>query len=663
MNLRKPVLIPAVLLVILLSSVGGNSQTPLGTSFTYQGRLSDGGVPAEGVYDLRFVLYDSAAGGSQIGPVVTVPDHTLAEGLFAVELDFGAEAFTGEARWLEIRVRPGSETGAFSILNPRLTLTPAPHSIYAATAGSVSWQGLIDIPAGFADGVDHTNDTVQFSEIEGIIGDGPEQVAAGNHDHDSRYYLETELSTSGSASVHWDNLISVPSGFADGVDNTNDSVQFSEIEGIIGDGPAQVAAGNHDHDARYYIQGDTVHSATTLVAGAVIEGPPSAWDGWVLRVNMTGGAFPSAAGIWTTASTGPALYGDSAGGYGIYGYSENGNAVVASSSAKTAGVFHSEEGCGVFVSTYGTNHWDHGGYFHANSGYGIFAHSNNNNAIRAEGGDITGVWTPGGRVGVVGLSGSGRGVYGSSRDDAGVVGTSVNHYGVYANSEKSHGIYARSSATSALPGYAGYFYSTNYRGLYATGHENFYAGYFTNPQGSTGPGLYVNGTLYTTGSKSGYVVDVALSEGPELLETGDVVVITGAGEPVCGEIPVIRVRKATEDNTTGIAGVVDQPLTFETSKEDGDRAIPRPARATASLSEGTPIGAGEYLNVVTLGAFKAVKVDASFGAIRPGDLLVASSNPGYAMRSEDPKMGAVIGKALGELTEGTGMVPVLVTLQ
>ncbi|HEQ60376.1 MAG TPA: hypothetical protein ENN74_02075, partial [Firmicutes bacterium] len=494
MNLRKLVLIPAVLWVALLSSVEGHSQTPLGTSFTYQGRLSDSGVPAEGVYDLRFVLYNSAAGGSQIGPVVTVPDHTLAEGLFAVELDFGAEAFTGEARWLEIRVRPGSETGAFTILAPRLTLTPAPHSIYAATAGSVSWHGLTDIPAGFADGIDDVDDTVEFSEIAGIIGDGPEQVAAGNHDHDSRYYLQTALSTSGSASVHWDNLTGVPAGFADGIDNVDDTVEFSEIAGIIGDGPEQVAAGDHDHDSRYYIQGETVHSATTLVAGAVIEGPPSAWDGWMLRVNMTGGAFPSAKGIWATASTGPALYGDSAGGYGIYGYSENGNAVVASSSAKTAGVFHSEEGHGIFVSTYGADHYDYGGYFHARNGYGIYAYSNTNNAIRAEGGDITGVWKPIGRVGVVGLSSTGRGVYGSSRDSVGVTGISQNDYGVRAESYGSHGVRAYSYASS---GYGGYFYSANHRGLYATGASSSFAGYFVNPGGSTYPGLYVNGTLYT----------------------------------------------------------------------------------------------------------------------------------------------------------------------
>lgn len=58
------------------------------------------------------------------------------------------------------------------------------------------------------------------------------------------------------------------------------------------------------------------------------------------------------------------------------------------------------------------------------------------------------------------------------------------------------------------------------------------------------------------------------------------------------------------------------------------------------------------------------KVSAENGAIRRGDLLVTSSTPGHAMRAgENPPQGTVLGKALGELREGTGVIYVLVTLQ
>jgi hypothetical protein len=59
------------------------------------------------------------------------------------------------------------------------------------------------------------------------------------------------------------------------------------------------------------------------------------------------------------------------------------------------------------------------------------------------------------------------------------------------------------------------------------------------------------------------------------------------------------------------------------------------------------------------------KVTAENGAIRPGDLLVASSVPGHAMKATDrmKMVGAVVGKALGALESGTGVIQVLVTLQ
>jgi hypothetical protein len=84
------------------------SAQPVGTAFTYQGRLVDGGTPATGPFDLRFVLYDAAAGGSQVGPTVVRDDVAVGAGLFTVTLDFGAAAFATSARFIEVGVRPGA---------------------------------------------------------------------------------------------------------------------------------------------------------------------------------------------------------------------------------------------------------------------------------------------------------------------------------------------------------------------------------------------------------------------------------------------------------------------------------------------------------------------------------------------------------------------------
>jgi hypothetical protein len=59
------------------------------------------------------------------------------------------------------------------------------------------------------------------------------------------------------------------------------------------------------------------------------------------------------------------------------------------------------------------------------------------------------------------------------------------------------------------------------------------------------------------------------------------------------------------------------------------------------------------------------KVDAQHAPIEVGDLLTTSPTSGHAMKATDPTkaFGAVIGKALKPLKEGTGLIPILISLQ
>jgi hypothetical protein len=59
------------------------------------------------------------------------------------------------------------------------------------------------------------------------------------------------------------------------------------------------------------------------------------------------------------------------------------------------------------------------------------------------------------------------------------------------------------------------------------------------------------------------------------------------------------------------------------------------------------------------------QADATEAPIRVGDLLTTSAMRGHAMRATDARraFGATIGKALGPLDGGTGLVPILVALQ
>src|SRR6266511_3540883 len=92
------------------------------SSFTYQGRLTDGGTAANGNYDLQFVLFDSLSGGAQVGSTQTLNTVAVSNGVFTVSLDFGANSFPGANRFLEISVRP-SGSGSFTLLTPRQEIT------------------------------------------------------------------------------------------------------------------------------------------------------------------------------------------------------------------------------------------------------------------------------------------------------------------------------------------------------------------------------------------------------------------------------------------------------------------------------------------------------------------------------------------------------------
>jgi len=132
----KPIL---HVLLCALGLVAGSTSSVLaqGTAFTYQGQLNDGAGPANGIYDLRFALYDDASAGAQQGSPVTNSATAISNGLFTATLDFGNQ-FPGANRWLEIAVQTNGGQ-AFTTLAPRQPLTPAP---YAITAGSVTSGGL-----------------------------------------------------------------------------------------------------------------------------------------------------------------------------------------------------------------------------------------------------------------------------------------------------------------------------------------------------------------------------------------------------------------------------------------------------------------------------------------------------------------------------------------
>ena len=150
-------------LTLGVSFIGARAQ---GTAFTYQGRLNDGANPANGIYDLRFAIYDSTNNpGILIAGPLTNSSSSVSNGLFTVTLDFGSGVFDGTPRFLEIAVRTNGG-GAFMVLTPRQALTPTPYAIFANTASNLlgvvssgQLSGPYNGPVQFNNGLDSFDGT------------------------------------------------------------------------------------------------------------------------------------------------------------------------------------------------------------------------------------------------------------------------------------------------------------------------------------------------------------------------------------------------------------------------------------------------------------------------------------------------------------------------
>lgn len=113
------------------SDLNSNTGNPLGTGFTYQGRLQRNGSPVDDTCNFLFNLWNAESGGDQIGSDIALDSVPLSNGLFMVALDFGEGAFNGEARWLGISVQCSADVEVIFI--GREVITATPYALYAAT--------------------------------------------------------------------------------------------------------------------------------------------------------------------------------------------------------------------------------------------------------------------------------------------------------------------------------------------------------------------------------------------------------------------------------------------------------------------------------------------------------------------------------------------------
>ena len=230
---------------------------------------------------------------------------------------------------------------------------------------------------------------------------------------------------------------------------------------------------------------------------------------------------------------------------------------------------------------------------------------------------VAGVWGENiaGGIGVKGTSKGGDGVSGFS--------SSPQHAGVSANNT--------APSKGGVPSGFGLWASSNNTAIYARGEP---AGYFEGDHHVIG-NHYVTGDVILVNSSGDIAEDFDVEDGSARVEPGTVLVI-GSNGKLCA---------STDAYDTRVAGVVSGA---------GELKPAIVLQRIESCSQRSPIA---------LVGKAFCKVDALFGSIQPGDLLTTSSTPGHAMKLLDHSRaaGAILGKALGGLTDGQGLIPILVS--
>jgi hypothetical protein len=405
---------------------------------------------------------------------------------------------------------------------------------------------------------------------------------------------------------------------------------------------------------------------------------------------VEGGNTGGGTGVHGLSNTAAGVLGESTSGRGVVAQSDTDYGLRAASRTLSGIRASSEEGVGVEARG-GTKG---GGVVGTTDG--VVGSSPTGNGVRGE--------AEGTAAGVQGVSRAGTGVHGISDAAVGVLGESTSGRGVVARSDTDYGLRAASRTLSGIrassqegvgvegeggtqadgvrgsspngngvhgisngvgagvfgTGRTGGSFEGAFEGVHAVGHDPAAAAVAAYND-NAGPAIYGKSTSGAAGAFDGDVfVTGHVHCVRDMTVEGDIIL---KGMDLAEQFGIVGNLAAEPGSVVVLAGD-DQ---VRVSEEPYDRRV-----------AGVVSGAGSYRPAIVLdrrgGADRRplalsgkvwCKVDADCAPIELGDLLTTSPTPGHAMCAADPvrAFGAVIGKALGSLGSGRGLLPVLVALQ
>lgn len=296
---------------------------------------------------------------------------------------------------------------------------------------------------------------------------------------------------------------------------------------------------------------------------------------------------------------------DNGGGFGLMGSSPNGAGVWGTSGPAPISAVTTPLRAGVRGEGTDDAYGVHGSSV---NGVGVFGRGATDGVVgESISPQHSGVWgtNSGGGVGVAGNSTSGTGIFGRSDGGDGVRGeTQSNDHAAVSAVNRATGI-----------------------GLWAESGAGGTAGFFKGD-------VTVTGVINMTNAD--YAEDFTVSD-PTTVQPGMVMILDETG----------NVQVSQDAYDTRVAGVVSGAGDYRPAVIL-DRCAAHPNRLPLAL----------------MGKVYCM-VDATTTPVAVGDLLTTSGVPGHAMKAADraKSFGSVIGKALRPLTDGRGLIPILVCLQ
>jgi hypothetical protein len=612
-----------VLTVLSVLTFPSSTALGQGTAFTYQGQLSNGTNPVTGLYTFKIDLFNAATGGATIGGPITNAAVPVTNGLFTTLIDFGTGVFTGSSNWLHIQVVTNGGT-AFSSLLPRVQVTPTPYAIYAETASAAGLSG-----------------TVPLSELPSVVvtngGSGVDltgvALLAGGNTFSGNQFIDGMLNIdAGAGAQYWTDVNVGPGDYLSGEQH---SVNFNDGSGHIG---SLIVGYNGAYGyfsvGNLYQAGHQTGTAEFSVFGnGNVNIDPQGLNNGFIDNGSTNGA-----GLTFGIASGEGIASDRTQGVNRYGLDfytdfahrisilQNGDVGIGITNPQTLLEVNGNvrlDGNELYLEPVGGSFggdglvFGDGGLPGINYDYGPW--------LAGYYGGALGALNPN----VVALS------WDASGDVS--IGTNLTTVNLTVT-----GNYAMITGANA---YNGDGPIEAYIGGNGSGSD-VQVGSFNSEISNVAFYNWGNNTYMHI-----YCSAITVEGGSDLAEPFKIT--SGKGDVPQGAVVVIdeqnpgHLKLSDQSYDTHVAGVVS-----------GANGI----NPGIQMEQQGLLDGGQ--NVALTGRVY-VQADTSNGAIKPGDLLTTSGNPGCAMKVTDHAraVGAILGKAMTGLSEGKGMVLVLVTLQ